>query len=203
MAYLKLVHNIHDNISFVRIINTPKRGVGQKFLESLEADAISHKCSLWDVLILWFEKHRSPKRVKVTKATRNTMTRFIQLIRRLMRKTLPHVILNTVLESVNYKQHLETNDENSAEDRWENVQELLNICAQFEFEMQPATKNSQQDTTPLGSFLEYVSLYASSDSMEDPSKEHDSVTISTIHSAKGLEWGAVFLPGWKYLCNFK
>ncbi|EFM39242.1 putative ATP-dependent DNA helicase PcrA [[Eubacterium] yurii subsp. margaretiae ATCC 43715] len=177
LAYFRIIDNKFDDISLKRIINVPKRSIGTKTIEKIEAYAKENNMSILDAM------DEVDDIVSTTK-TRESVKKFKLLISSL--KTLANVLpvselLDKVLENTNYKKlYLE---ENSVENqsRLENIDELKSVVKEFEL-------NSEDKT--LSAFLQNASL---STDMDEKIQNDNYVSLMTIHSSKGLEFRAVFL----------
>ena len=177
LAYFRIIDNKFDDISLKRIINVPKRSIGAKTIEKIEAYARENNMSILDAM------DEVDDIVSTTK-TRESVKKFKLLISSL--KALANVLpvselLDKVLENTNYKKlYLE---ENSVENqsRLENIEELKSVVKEFEL-------NSEDKT--LSAFLQNATL---STDMDEKIKNDNYVSLMTIHSSKGLEFRAVFL----------
>ena len=177
LAYFRIIDNKFDDISLKRIINVPKRSIGTKTIEKIEAYARENNMSILDAM------DEVDDIVSTTK-TRESVKKFKLLISSL--KALANVLpvselLDKVLENTNYKKlYLEENSiENQS--RLENIEELKSVVKEFEL-------NSEDKT--LSAFLQNATL---STDMDEKIKNDNYVSLMTIHSSKGLEFRAVFL----------
>ena len=178
IAYLRLIHNQSDNLSLQRIINEPKRGIGQTSLEKIEAIANQNETSMYEVI-----KHA--EQYGLNKIYLNSRE-FVQTIEELAEKKdtmLVSDILKEILSKSGYTKALELENTAQAESRMENLDEFLTVAMEFEEE------NAENS---LAEFLESITLSSDIDGMED---SEDSITLMTLHSAKGLEFPVVFLVG--------
>ncbi len=178
IAYLRLIHNTADNLSLTRIINEPKRGVGKTSLENVEQLAASNGVSMYEVI-------KRADEFGLNRVFGNTRE-FIQSIEELRdakdSKVISELIKET-LKKTGYMQSLKDENTIEAENRIENLNEFLTVAIEFE---EQAADNS------LTEFLEGITLSSDLDGMEET---ENSVTLMTLHSAKGLEFPAVFLVG--------
>ena len=177
-AYLRLIHNQADNLSLGRIINEPKRGIGQTSMEKIEAIAETNGISMYEVI-----KHT--EQYGLNKVFINSRE-FINTIEDLSSKKdemLISELTKEVLNKTGYMKALELENTAQAESRIENLNEFLTVAMEFEEE------NAENS---LAEFLESITLSSDIDGMED---KEDSVTLMTLHSAKGLEFPVVFLVG--------
>lgn len=182
IAYLRLVDNTADSISFDRIINTPTRGIGRKTLQSLyqwanaqgwqPADALLHLATNPD------SQHGFSGRAY------NALAEFGQMLAAwvaVREGTAVSHLLDLILEQTNYRDYLENGarDKEEFEERWENVMEFRNVAA-------------EAGAVSLQEFLENVALVAETDNLEEGAS---AVTLLTLHAAKGLEFPVVFITG--------
>ncbi|MDH5363583.1 MAG: UvrD-helicase domain-containing protein [Dehalococcoidia bacterium] len=178
IAYLRVIHNPHDNVSLTRIINVPGRGIGQGTLNKLRAWARSHDASLYDSLKQVVEEKTLSSRIT------QALTGFVALIDELMAKSHElnlAELLDEILEHTGYREYLLENED--GEDRWENIMELRSVAQEYDG---LATEEA------LATFLEKVSLVADIDELDEKA---DAVTLITLHQAKGLEFPMVFIVG--------
>ncbi len=178
IAYLRLIHNQADNLSLQRVINEPKRGIGQTSMEKIEAIAEANNISMYAVI-------KNAEQYGLNKVYLNSRE-FINTIEELSSKkeeTLISELLKEVLNKTGYTKALELENTAQAESRIENLNEFLTVAMEFEEE------NAENS---LAEFLESITLSSDIDGMEDA---EDSVTLMTLHSAKGLEFPVVFLIG--------
>lgn len=178
IAYLRLIHNIADNLSLTRIINEPKRGVGKTSLENIEQLANSNGIPMYEVI-------KRADEFGLNRVFGNTRE-FINAIEELRiekdEKTISELIKDT-LKKTGYTQALKNENTIEAENRIENLDEFLTVAIEFE---------EQSADNSLTEFLEGITLSSDLDGMEETD---ESVTLMTLHSAKGLEFPAVFLVG--------
>jgi DNA helicase II / ATP-dependent DNA helicase PcrA len=172
LAYLKAVVNPSDEVSVKRVLNVPKRGVGDQTVGRLDVWANAHGVTFLEALRRSDEAGVSGRAVK-------GIASFLALLDELEAKVAegPAVLLETVLDQTGYVAELEAEHSIEAEGRIENLAELVGSARDFE-------------TTD--EFLEQVSLVADTDDLDD---EDSSVVLMTLHSAKGLEYPVVFVPG--------
>ncbi len=178
IAYLRLIQNSADNLSLKRIINEPKRGIGKTSLDKVEALAEQNETSMYEVI-----KHAD--QYGLNRVFLNSRE-FINVIEELKDKKDELVIselIKTTLKKTGYTKALEEENTIEAENRIENLEEFLTVAIEFEEEY---AENS------LSQFLEGITLSSDIDNVEET---EDSVTLMTLHSAKGLEFPVVFLVG--------
>lgn len=182
LAYLKVLINPQDDISIRRIINVPKRSIGDATVNKIQDFADSFELNMWDAL--------SEVRSIPTLTPRNVscIDPFVQLMENLMilSETTPvSMLIETILEDTGYMDQLKKSNEIEDKSRIENLKELVSDAVDFE-------KNSEDKS--LSAYLEKVSLVQDTDKIEDED-EDDSVVLMTVHSAKGLEFPVVFMVG--------
>ena len=178
IAYLRLIHNSADNLSLQRIINEPKRGIGQTSMEKIETIAAANGISMYETI-------KNAEQFGLNKVFANSRE-FINTIEEITAKKdkmLISEILKEVLSKTGYTKALELENTAQAESRMENLDEFLTVAMEFEEE------NAENS---LAEFLESITLSSDIDGMEET---EDSVTLMTLHSAKGLEFPVVFLIG--------
>lgn len=181
LAYLKTVANGVDDLSVLRIINVPKRGIGATSMGRVTMFASEHGMSLYSAL-------REARMVPGLGKAVEKIGRFISQIEcfRAMAQSEEYSIqdlIEAILEETGYEEELKAEGEIEAETRMENIQELINKAAAYE-------EDSQHPS--LDEFLEQVALVADIDNVDS---SEDRVTLMTLHSAKGLEFPKVYLAG--------
>ena len=178
IAYLRLIANTSDNISLKRIINEPKRGIGKTSLDNIEEIAYQEGISMYEVI-------KNSEKYGLNRVFANSRE-FIELIEEMKNKKEEVEIselIKIVLNKSGYTKVLELENTVEAESRLQNIEELLTVAMEFEEEF---ADNS------LNEFLEGITLSSDIDNLEE---DEESVTLMTLHSAKGLEFPAVFLVG--------
>ena len=184
LAYLRLAANPKDSLSFTRVVNEPKRGIGKTSLNKLNDFANLHGLSL-------LEAAENVVMTDITRKAATELEKFAQLIRQLneFEKTANITeMTQKILEATGYKQALEANNSLENQSRLENLEEFLSVTRQFDQEWQP--EDEQAD--PFVDFLADLALVSDQDSVEE---NPDEVTMMTLHAAKGLEFPVVFLIG--------
>jgi DNA helicase-2/ATP-dependent DNA helicase PcrA len=176
LAYLRVTANAEDSLALERVINTPKRGIGQATVQTLNNYARQMNISLHEsILQLCQTDEIKPKQSHTLLALTNDFSRW----RRLIGEGTPHPeIAETILDESGYTDMWKADKSVEAQGRLENLKELINAMAEYE---------------NLGQFLEHVALVL--DNNDDRSQAK--ISIMTLHGAKGLEFDCVFLPGWE------
>ncbi len=180
IAYLKLIYNQDDSQSLRRIINVPKRAIGETTLRHLQEYADEHDISLFSA-ILNVDDISTIKSGTATKL-KDFATLIMKLKEAESRYSLPE-FLGLILEKSGYLKELQASGTDEDQTRIENLQELVNVANEFEPE--------ELDNT-LGEFLAQVSLVSDIDGMDEIA---NNVTLMTLHASKGLEFPIVFLAG--------
>ena len=178
LAYLRVIVQPSDDLALERIINKPARGIGAKTIEKLHAIAKENQISMYSAL------EKAIDEGTLSGKSRDNISNLIQnfnLWRQNSQALTPDEIADQVMEDSGYLEMLKNEKNPESEGRIENLKELVNVM-------------SDHTSYPsLEEFLEHVSLVMDNDSSIDRNK----VTLMTLHSAKGLEFEAVFLPGWE------
>ncbi|MBN7576625.1 DNA helicase PcrA [Clostridium sp. 2-1] len=180
LAYLKVIVNPQDDISIRRIINVPKRSIGDATVAKVQEFASGFEFDLWDALA---EVRSIPT---LTSRNVSTIEPFVALMENFMElsETVPvSVLIESILKDTGYLKQLQESNEIEDKSRIENLKELVSDAADFE-------KNNEDKS--LSAYLERVSLVQDTDKIEE---EDDAVVLMTIHSAKGLEFPVVFMVG--------
>lgn len=181
VAYLKVIYNSSDSQSIKRVINEPKRSVGKTTMEKIDKIFEQNQLYCYFDILKDLERHEgfTPRTIKSVKDFVNVIER-VKL--QLENWTLPELIQNVALES-GYVAMLRAENSAEAESRLENIDELINVAAEF-------VANGYGNN--LGDFLTQMSLVSDLDQLPE---EQESVTLMTLHAAKGLEFPIVFLTG--------
>ena len=177
VAYLRLIHQGKDDLAFERIVNNPKRSIGDTTLKTVHEFGKEHNLSLEDSSIKMIEQNLIKPKTKIG------LNFFLSSLNKwrndLILKKVSHIkLLQAVLDESGYSAMLKNKKDLDNENRLENIKELLNAMKEFD---------------NLESFLEHVSLATSIDQDWDGEK----INMMTMHAAKGLEFDVVFLPGWE------
>ncbi|MEW2080595.1 DNA helicase PcrA [Streptomyces sp. NPDC005283] len=189
LAYLRVLANPEDNVPLRRIINVPKRGIGDRAEAMIDALALREKITFPQAL------RRVDEAYGMAARSANAVKRFNVLMEEL--RTVvdsgagPAVVLEAVLERTGYLAELQASTDPQDETRIENLQELAAVALEFEQE-----RGEEDGAATLAEFLEKVALVADSDQIPDEDEEGSGViTLMTLHTAKGLEFPVVFLTG--------
>ena len=185
LAYLRVLANPEDTVSLRRIINVPKRGIGDRAEACLEALAQRERVTFSDALRRCEDAYGLATRsLAAVQGFRQLMDDLRVLIEA---GTGPATVLEAVLERSGYLAELTRSADPQDETRLENLQELVSVAREFE---------EASEGGSLTDFLEQVALVADADQIPDPDSESGGVvTLMTLHTAKGLEFPVVFLTG--------
>jgi DNA helicase-2/ATP-dependent DNA helicase PcrA len=214
LAYLRVLANPEDTVSLRRILNVPKRGIGERaeavVATHAERERISFAAALRDAV--------EGRVALLNPRSAKAITGFVELwdgLRELVERGEDVAdVLDAVLERTGYRAELEESDDPQDASRVENLTELITVAREFtEFTAELAPAATEEDADPdadasvpepgsLPAFLERVSLVADADSIPTPDGEDDTddtgvVTLMTVHTAKGLEYPVVFGTGWE------
>ncbi|MBI5107060.1 MAG: ATP-binding domain-containing protein [Solirubrobacterales bacterium] len=185
IAYLTVLSNPADAISFARVVNSPKRGIGQTSLSRVLAHSEAMGETVWDVAA---DAGSVPG---LGTAAIRAFDRFMTTMSGLRERAADGVpigdLLEAVLHETGYLDALEAERTIEAQGRIENLQELVEVAREFD-----ADTTRPADDTPLDTFLQQVALVADADTRKDG---EGVVTLMTLHNAKGLEYPIVFLIG--------
>ncbi len=183
IAYLRVLMNPYDGLSMRRIINVPARAIGTTTVEKINVFAGRYEIAFWDAC-------RRANEIDLPARAKNSIHAFVKIVEYLSAKrdTQPvSALVQNILDTTGYLADLKKDRTPEAESRVENVGELISVAKEFE------QQQSGEDGNPsLSAFLENVSLVSDIDSLEDTA---NSVTMMTLHAAKGLEFPVVFLTG--------
>ncbi|WP_291967594.1 DNA helicase PcrA [Caloramator sp.] len=177
LAYLRVINNPLDNISLERIINVPRRGIGQATIDKVKEYANSRDISLYSALL---EIDRIDG---ITKRAANAIEKFISQMNYFIvskdRMTVSSLI-SEILDTTGYIKELLEDNTKESQDRIENLNEFKSAAVEFE---------EQNEDKSLAAFLERIALVSDQDQIENI----DAVTLMTLHTAKGLEFNIVFI----------
>ena len=191
LAYLRVLANPNDEVSLRRVINFPKRGIGDRALEEVELFANAQGISFWNALLRVTEATAVPNKAAHSIGTFTSMLTALQTL--VEAKTKPSVIIEAVLEQSGLLTELEASTDPQDEVRVENLKEL--VSASMDYEERPFEELVEDEEISLSGFLEKVSLVADADEIPDGQDHGGVVTLMTLHTAKGLEFPTVFLTG--------
>jgi len=191
LAYLRVLANPNDEVSIRRIINFPKRGIGDRALEEVEIFSQAQGISFWHALLRVSEATSVPNKAAQSIAQFTSMLTALAVL--VEAKTKPSVIIEAVLEQSGLLTELEASTDPQDEVRVENLKEL--VSASMEYEERPFEELGEDEEISLSGFLEKVSLVADADEIPDGEDHGGVVTLMTLHTAKGLEFPTVFLTG--------
>ena len=175
VCYLRIINQKFDDLALERVIGSPKRGVGESTINQIYQFANKNKLCLEDAIIKLIEKNEFKPKIK------SSLSQLINMIHKWRKEMLNmkhHDLLKLVLDESGYSAMLKNKKDLENENRLDNLKELL---------------RAMQDYDNLQNFLEHVALATSADQDWDGAK----VNLMTMHAAKGLEFDAVFLPGWE------
>ncbi len=180
IAYLKLIYNPDDSQSFRRIVNVPKRSIGDTTIKNLSDFADKEDISLFQAC------QRIEEAIEIPPRTRAKLRDFSQLILKFKDAVSSYSLqefVTLVIEKTGYLAELQSQNTPESEADIENLQELVNVAGEFV---------AEEPDNALGEFLQQVALVSDLDGMDDIT---NNVTLMTLHSAKGLEFPVVFLAG--------
>lgn len=207
MSYLRLIENPDDDVAMLRVINEPKRGVGAKTLSGISAYARAYGMSVFAAL------HEEEVRSSFSRKAGEEIAKFVRMIEdcRAEEENLTIADLyDNILKRSGYLKALEDSDTIEADGRIENIMEFKSVIEEFEKnlrngefeEYEEELETERQDLAdqgfdvekpkPLSTFLEKITLMAEIDNRDE---NEDAIVLMTMHSAKGLEFPIVFLPG--------
>ncbi len=182
ISYLRVLYNPMDNVSLKRIINEPKRGIGKTAIENIQKSATEKNTSCWEIL-------RNIDVCPDVARAKNGIKEFYNLIEGIKNEAnnenmLVSQIITKVVNETGYISALQQEDTIENQTRIENIAELVAVAEEYEKE---AAEPS------LADFLENMALVSDLDNADTEEKEY--ITLMTMHSAKGLEFPVVFIPG--------
>jgi DNA helicase-2/ATP-dependent DNA helicase PcrA len=200
LAYLRMLANPADQVSLRRILNTPKRGIGDRAVDCVQALAERDRLTFWEAL------RRAEDAPGLATRSLTNIRGFVAMVEELQSMVdageRADVILESVLARSGYLAELEASDDPQDETRVENLAELVAVAREFSDDpvAGPSADPSDVDAgivaPGLGDFLERVALVADTDQIPDqPEDDSGVVTLMTLHTAKGLEFPVVFLTG--------
>ena len=191
IAYLKVLANLEDEVSLRRIINVPKRGIGDRAIESIENIVAARNLSFWQALNV--VANSSELGGRATAALSNFVSLMLALHVLVEAGSKPSTILKAVLEQSGLLAELQDSTDPQDESRVENLNELVAVA--IEFEEVPIEDLPEGTERDLAGFLAQVALVADSDEIPEGEDHGGVITLMTLHTAKGLEFPTVFLTG--------
>ena len=199
LAYLRMLVNPADSVSLRRILNTPKRGIGDRAVACVNAYAERERITFWEGL------QRAEQAPGLASRSLHNIQGFVAMVTELQSMVdageRADVILETVLARSGYLEELEASDDPQDATRVENLAELVAVAREFSDDPQagpsadPADVDAGLVAPGLNDFLERVALVADADQIPDDEGDSGVVTLMTLHTAKGLEFPVVFLTG--------
>jgi DNA helicase-2/ATP-dependent DNA helicase PcrA len=186
VAYLSLLVNPADQVSFSRIVNSPRRGIGNTSQGRLTSYSNTTGLPIWEVM------ERAEDVPGLSAAAIKAVSRFYETMEGLRARVGSSpvaAVLEAVLNESGYLEALAAERTVEAEGRAENLEELVGVAAEFDREREV---EGDSEVPPLEQFLQQISLYSDQDSIDD---KEEQVTLMTLHNAKGLEYEAVFVVG--------
>ncbi|MGH3701258.1 MAG: DNA helicase PcrA [Pseudonocardiaceae bacterium] len=203
LAYLRVLDNPEDTVSLRRILNTPRRGIGDRAEDVVATYAEREQISFAAALRAATAGQEIPL---LTPRSRNAITAFVVLMDELREKVVAGAevaeILEAVLERTGYRAELDASEDPQDGSRLDNLTELVTVAREFATEAGPVVPVDDGGAEPgsLAAFLERVALVADADQIPDDDGTVSGggvVTLMTLHTAKGLEFPVVFLTGWE------
>lgn len=184
VAYLKLLFNPSDDVSLKRIINVPKRSIGKTTVDKLAAISSENSISILEII------EEIDNYTEFSPRVRGILTDFLDMMKNLGARQQAMSLsefISYLLDQIGYIRILEEEDTVESQTRLENIQEFINVAREFEKDFEDETGLGE-----LGEFLSQVALVSDVDELDENS---ESVTLMTLHAAKGLEFPVVFLAG--------
>ena len=178
ISYLRLIQNTADNLSLIRIINEPKRGIGKTSLDKISDLAIDNQTSMYEII-----KYADQYGLNRVYLNSREFINTIEELRSKIDSVSLSEFVKLVYKKTGYMKALEIEKTIESENRIENLEEFLTVTMEFE---------EEEAENTLQNFLEGMTLSSDIDNVDD---EEESVTLMTLHSAKGLEFPVVFLVG--------
>ena len=175
LAYLSLLNNKNDNHNFARIINVPKRAIGEKTIQKISEFASKNNISMFDAL-------QYVDKISLRSTVKPTLASFYKMMENI-HSNLENLSIKEIFDQILAKTRYIDSLEDNKEDRIKNIEELLNSIIEIE---------RQNPGITLEEYLDMISLTSSSDGIEE---DENYVKLMTIHSSKGLEFDYVFLVG--------
>ena len=199
LAYLRMLVNPADQVSLRRILNTPKRGIGDRAVECVQALSDREQITFWEAL------RRADEAPGLATRSLTAIQGFVAMVEELQSMVdageRADVVLESVLARSGYVAELEASDDPQDETRVENLAELVAVAREFSDDPVAGPSADPTDVDAgivapgLSDFLERVALVADTDQIPDATDDAGVVTLMTLHTAKGLEFPVVFLTG--------
>jgi len=187
VAYLSLLLNPADQVSFLRVVNSPRRGIGNTTQGRLASYANTAGLTIWEVA------ERAEEVPGLSAGAVKNVTRFFETMELLKARVESGAavadVVQAVLSETGYVEALEAERTVEAEGRIENLDAFTEAAAEFDLNRE---QEGESEVPPLEEFLQQISLLSDQDSIEE---EQDLVTLMTVHNAKGLEYDTVFVIG--------
>lgn len=184
LAYLKTIDNARDDVAVRRIINVPKRNIGTTTINRVQQYANDNDITFFEALV-------KAEEIPSLGKSASKLKPFVDMIR-VFRSKLPYIsleeLVHDVLDTTEYIEKMEASDKEDADQRIENIDELINKIVAYEDEH----GDEEMEEATLSGFLEEVALVADIDNVNSDSNK---VLLMTLHSAKGLEFPHVFITG--------
>ena len=184
IAYLRVIVNPHDDVSLLRIINTPPRGIGQKTIDEISVLSDKNKISIYAAMEL-ASTSKSGEDSNRRSRSHRVISQFVDLVTNLIHDSDgldPTSIINLILEMTGYSVYLEDQGDQGTE-RMDNIEELK------------VTANKFQNIDPEDRFIEFLQGIALVSDIDSLDESQDSIALITLHQAKGLEFPTVFIVG--------
>ena len=179
LGYLRVVSNQSDNLSLIRILNFPPRGIGKTSIDKIIQYSKKEKLSIFDAL-----NNINHINIGISqKKTINTFIKEIIKINKIIEKGSIVDIIKQIIDNFNIKDHYDKQNTSDSQERWQNIEELVNGMIEYA---------NEKENPNLVEFLEEISLLTDIDKWNDEVKQ---ITLMTIHSSKGLEFPIVFISG--------
>ena len=179
LGYLRVVSNQSDNLSLIRILNFPPRGIGKTSINKIIQYSKKEKLSMFDAL-----NNINHINIGISqKKTINTFIKEIIKINKIIEKGSIVDIIKQIIDNFNIKDHYDKQNTSDSQERWQNIEELVNGMIEYA---------NEKENPNLVEFLEEISLLTDIDKWNDEVKQ---ITLMTIHSSKGLEFPIVFISG--------
>ena len=193
LAYLRAITNDDDTVSIRRILNTPRRGIGDRAEASVEALSTRDRISFGQAM------RRAKDAPGISTRAANSIADFVAMLdelREMSRTALPEEVLEMVLHRSGMLTELEESIDPQDQGRMENLQELVSVAREYTERVEAQAADEGVPGATLEGFLEQVALVADADQVPSDDPDHQGVvTLMTLHTAKGLEFPVVFLTG--------